>query len=139
MARQFYMRRGADLQKVVQQIPDWLGSEHSNGTVALWFQSLDGGKPRKLFEHRGYDIGAVTVSADNSTVAFSLISNRFFDKDEPDLQIIAVPLNGGKPNWIAIGGSPTFGKGPFTAIPAPDSDVRVKAVTCPKALVSRLT
>lgn len=114
------------------------GPEHDDYILTMWRQGLDEKRPTKLFEHEGYDFGRVTVAPDDSAVVFSLISNSYFDKVDPEVQIVAVPMNGGQPEWIAVGGKPAFGKGPFTAIPAVP-DVPVQPTKCPESLVSRLT
>lgn len=111
--------------------------EHYDFTLKLWRQGLNDKQPTKLFEHRGYAFGWVMVSPDSASVVFSLISNTFFDKVNPEVQIVAVPMNGGQAQWIAVGGKPAFGKGSFTAIPtAPKSELQFPK--CPKSLVSRL-
>src|SRR5262249_55721789 len=114
-----------------------VGLGHYDYILTLWRQGLDEKYPTKLFQSEGYAFGKVTVAADNSAVAFSLISNPVFDMVNPVIQIVAVPLNGGQPEWIAIGGKPSFGKGPFTAIPATSYSSKDPR-KCPKSLVSRL-
>jgi len=105
--------------------------------LTLWRQGLNEKQGTKLFQYRGYDFGTVAVSPDNTMVVFSLIVNKVFDKLNPAVQIVAVPLNGGQANWIAIGGKPAFGKGPFTAIPAtPPAPVQPKR--CLNSLPSQL-
>jgi hypothetical protein len=110
--------------------------EHIEYALTLWRHDLDHKQPIRLFEHKGYAFGIVTVSPDDSIVVFSLISNNYFDKVNPESQIVAVPINGGPAQWIAIGGKPSFGKGPFTAISA--HDLSVQPLQCPKSLASRL-
>ncbi len=126
------------LQEVIEGDPNWSQETHDNYLLTLWRQPLVGGQPVKLFQHEGYDFGAVTVAPDNSTVVVSLVINSYFVKNEPELQIVAIPMNGGTPNWIAVGGRPAFGKGPFAAVPAGISAGAVQAVTCPESGVSRL-
>jgi hypothetical protein len=112
--------------------------DHFDYIVTLWRQRLGEKYPTKLFQHEGFDFGRATVSPDDSTIVFSLISNTAFDKVDPEVQLVAVPMNGGQAQWIAIGGKPAFGKGPFTAIPASDTAISANPVGCPKGFVPRL-
>lgn len=117
---------------VLHQNPDpaFPDQIHEDFMLTLWRQGLN---ETKLFQYRGYDIGTVVVSPDNKTVVFSLIVNNALDKLNPPVQLVAVPLNGGQANWIAVGGKPAFGKGPFTAVLAAPANP-VQPQKCPKSL-----
>ncbi len=110
--------------------------DHFDYMLSLWRQGLDEKKPTLLFQHEGYEFGRVTVAPDDSAVAFSLISSSAFNKDTPEVQIVAVPMNGGQPDWIAIGNKPAFGNEPFEAVPAEQSSVPIKR--CPGSMAPRL-
>jgi len=128
--------RFPDPNKRVEFPPE--AKAHFDYILTLWRQGLNEKYPTRLFRHEGYDFGRVTVAPDDSAVAFSLISNSAFDKVDPEVQIVAVPMKGGQPQWIAVGGKPAFGKGPFIAIPATDNTSLSNPVGCPKGFVGRL-
>ncbi len=124
-------------QTVIYTIRDPQTYTHGQFMLTLWRRGLDETQGIKLFEHPGYAFGTVVVSPDDSTVVFSLVVNPYFDKSTPPVQLVAVPLKGGKPTWIANGGKPAFGRGSFTAIP--DKEYYIpEPQQCPKSLITRI-
>lgn len=100
--------------------------------VTLWRQSLSGGDPVSLFTKGYYDIPTISPAPDSSGVAISFITasaetikkiNVQTSREEilaafPHPEIYYVNLISAKPQFIARGGQPAFGKGTFVAVRA---------------------
>lgn len=112
--------------------PDYWPLDGVTYAVSLWRQSLSGGKPVPLFTKDGYDVAIIAPSPDNSGAAISFVTdsselakkiNANNSRAEilaafPHSEVYYVNLISGQPQFIARGGQPAFGKGPFAAVPA---------------------
>ena len=83
-----------------------------------------------MFTMCGYDVAVMSPSPDNAGVAFSIMTASFelvrkinasrpraeVREAYPHAEVYYVNLLAGKPQFIARGGQPAFGKGPFEII-----------------------
>jgi hypothetical protein len=136
----------------------WIQSPAAaENTITLWKLPIGGGEPTKLFEHKGYAVGSLMTTARGGVALVSLVTsaadvvrklNAKVPSGElwgvvPRTELISIPLDGGAPQWIALGGQAALSTGEVVydvfsyrgEIPS----VSPVDVTCPKTKPSRLT